>query len=735
MIQQNQYPQLKEGTIIDVSSPNQPIKQFKILELLGMGQEGAVYRAKSFNQGQNQNEVAIKFSTYIKENVMWFYQKIIEYQNKYELPNSSNYAPSNIIRIYDAFQWNNFYVLVMELGQIDLYKYIEQNKNKLTIQQKSSICLQILTSIVFIHSQNLFHRDIKPENYMMVDQQIKLIDFGLIKFFNVDQNRMTLAVGTKLFQAPEIIQGKPDYTMAVDVWAMAFVFYEIIKGTQLLDVKTNQELEEIVKRHISDQNQIYTKIDELQISEEWKHTIKRMLHPDPNQRITAREAQEKLSKNFIMKMAILNQTPVTTNFVKQQLNANNGQSQYQSLQQLITQQINALVMPLQGPSFNNNQQQQKEQSIKLLCNLKEQIIKALNQLENNPIQVLQTNGSDPSQENQKQNQAVFRKDLPPIIASKLNEIKKTMQEIEEKSISSQQEADLDDNFQKIKAEIEILNKITLNFENKQLEYKQVQQTVEILKQKQKMLIQKEILEETQKELQTQIKSINDGQLKRETDNFQLQINKLEQQMITLNYYQDQKAKQQQIINDLEQKLTQLSDLDLEVRKQKDEILDLRIKLQFLDSIKSEKLKNEQYITQLKEDIARLNSYKAQFEQLKLEIQELQQSLQQLSTIEADVKTVKEQLIATKAKLRELPIEKQKLENYNKEIDKLKEETKILDQIQQRNEILNQQIKGFIEQRNLKLEKEEEEKKLQLEKEQLEKDLQKQIIPRATTLRK
>ncbi|CAD8177473.1 unnamed protein product [Paramecium octaurelia] len=736
MIQQNQYQEISEGITIDITTPNQPSRSYKIFEQLGMGQEGAVYRAKQINLGSTQTEVAIKFSAYIKENVMWFYRQIIDYQNKYEKPNSSNYSPSNIIRIYDAFQWNNYYALVMELGQTDLFKYIEQNKNKLTIQNKSSICQQILTSIVFIHSQNLIHRDIKPENYMMVDNQVKLIDFGLIKFYNIDQNRMTLAVGTKLFQAPELIQGKSDYTQAIDVWAMGFVFYEIIKGTQLLEVSTAKDLEELVKKHMSNQTYIYNKIDELQISDEWKQTIKRMLHPDPSQRITAKEAYEKLSKFNIVKFS--NQPPpITANFIKQPVNPNNGQAiQQQSLQQLITQQLNALLYPFQASNFNINQQQQKEQSIKQLHNLKDQIIKTLNQLENNPIQVLSTNGSDSIQENQKQNQAVFKKELPPIIAQKLNEIKKMMQEIEEKSISSQQEADLNENLQKIMSEIEILKKTTQNFENKQLEYQQVQQKVDDLKQIQKILIQKEILEETRKQLQEKVNSNNETYLKKEIESLQVSINKLEQQMITLNYYQDLKAKQEQTINDLKQQTNTLSILESEVGKQKDEILDLKVNLQILDSIRSEKEKNEIYINQLKEEITRLNCYKAEFEQQQLDIQEQKQSLQQLECIEADVQKKREEFLQIKAKLRELPNEKQRLENYNRDIEKLKEEVKSLEQIQQRNDFLNQQIKALIEQKNLKLEKEEEGKKLQQEKYLLEQNGSKQTQPtRYNTTRK
>ncbi|CAD8116117.1 unnamed protein product [Paramecium primaurelia] len=725
MSQQNQFNQIDVGTIISAPSGQYPNRQFKLSKLLGQGSEGNVYEAIPINWGQNQNKVALKFSTFIKDNVRYFYKQIIDYQNTYENYNSSNYQASNIIRIYDFFDYSFYFVLVMEIGDIDLYKYIEQNKITLSIQQKQSICLQILQSIVFLHKQKLVHRDIKPENYLVIDQQVKLIDFGLIKFFNEDEKRMTKSVGTKLFQAPELIEGKSDYTMSVDVWAMAFVFYEIISGSQLIDAKTTTELETQVKFHINNQTNIYNKIDRLMINDEWKLTIKSMLHPDPNYRISANDAQEKLTKqNILMNpkqnpFIIPTQQQIPQNFVKQ--TPLNGQS----IQQIsLIQQLNTLLMHLQQPANIIQFQQQKEQSIKLLSNIKDQIIKVQNQLENNPNFVLSTNSSDSSQETQKQNQQICKKEIPPSIKQKLDQQRKLIQEIEEKSISIQEELDLNENFQKITTELNYLTQITQNFELRDQEYKSTLKKVEDLRQKQKLFMKKEILEQNLKELQDQYKSSTEISLQKDIENNQIKILKLEQQINTISYLQTQKSKQQEKIEQLNQEITILQNLEYEVIKQKDEILELKVKHEYLKLIQNELEKNKQHIDSLKQEIARLQIFQSQSQQQQKQIQELEKEIKQLQDIEADVNKKKQEIIQMKAKLRELPNEREKQATYIQDIEKLKNELKNLETIQNNIESLNQQIKQLNQQKNLKLEMQEEETKLKQEKEQYEKEQKK-----------
>lgn len=77
-----------------------------------------------------------------------------------------------------------------------------------------------------LHDQGVAHRDIKPENVMVTHGTCKLGDFGWAT--RCDQRRMTYC-GTTDYVAPEIVQGL-DYDLAVDLWCIGVLTYELLAG-------------------------------------------------------------------------------------------------------------------------------------------------------------------------------------------------------------------------------------------------------------------------------------------------------------------------------------------------------------------------------------------------------------------------------------------------------------------------------------------------------------------------
>ncbi|CAK70340.1 unnamed protein product (macronuclear) [Paramecium tetraurelia] len=126
----------------------------------------------------------------------------------------------------------------MELGEQDLYTYLEQQQQNLTIESKIKIMIQITQFISYLHSKNLIHRDIKPENFIKVSDQFKLIDFGLTR---KNQGRNTFVL------IPEIVETSQNYTQAVDIWSLGCVYYEILTKSPLIEGKTESQVKNIIK--------------------------------------------------------------------------------------------------------------------------------------------------------------------------------------------------------------------------------------------------------------------------------------------------------------------------------------------------------------------------------------------------------------------------------------------------------------------------------------------------------
>ena len=91
----------------------------------------------------------------------------------------------------------------------DLFQFLEEKGNLPEIEV-AKIFYKILLALDHIHSQGVIHRDLKLENIMIdEDENPKIIDFGLSKDTNLDEKVETNIVGSKIYMAPEILQGLP----------------------------------------------------------------------------------------------------------------------------------------------------------------------------------------------------------------------------------------------------------------------------------------------------------------------------------------------------------------------------------------------------------------------------------------------------------------------------------------------------------------------------------------------
>lgn len=108
----------------------------------------------------------------------------------------------------------------------------------------------ILQILNYLYENNLVHRDIKPENFLYtsndVNAEIKLIDFGLIRFlWGGKKDILKTVAGTANYLAPEILA--KNYHIGCDMWSAGTVLYTMLSGYTPFYGDTEDEIEAMVK--------------------------------------------------------------------------------------------------------------------------------------------------------------------------------------------------------------------------------------------------------------------------------------------------------------------------------------------------------------------------------------------------------------------------------------------------------------------------------------------------------
>ncbi|CAD8090192.1 unnamed protein product [Paramecium sonneborni] len=244
-------------TIQNVSKPD---KQYQFRKIIGEGYEGYVFEAVQINQMKIEKLVALKLIFRKSQNEIDTIDKLMQIQTH-----------NRIIKFFDHFEYEKYYIIVMELGTLDLYRYIQQ-QNFLP-SEKINLCKKISYCIQEFHSLGLIHCDIKPENFQLIDNLFKLCDMGFVRTLNQDiiQN-----IGTPAFQAIEMIQDKVIINNKVDIWSLGCVFYEIFTKQQLFD---GENIKDQIINYGIDQTKILKKIEDIGIDSSVVSLMKQMIHP------------------------------------------------------------------------------------------------------------------------------------------------------------------------------------------------------------------------------------------------------------------------------------------------------------------------------------------------------------------------------------------------------------------------------------------------------------------------
>lgn len=221
------------GAVLVSASPasllERRIGAYRVVELLGTGGMGAVYRAVRADD-QFEQEVAIKVLAASSLLTPSLQQRLVR-----ERQILARLNHPSIARLYDGgmLEDGTPYFVMEYVQGVSLTAYC--NTRHLTLTERLQIFIQVCEAVQAAHQNLIVHRDLKPSNVLVTEGgQVKLLDFGIAKLLSEDDENVALTrTGiqpmTPEYASPEQIQGDA-ITTASDTYQLGVLLYEVLTG-------------------------------------------------------------------------------------------------------------------------------------------------------------------------------------------------------------------------------------------------------------------------------------------------------------------------------------------------------------------------------------------------------------------------------------------------------------------------------------------------------------------------
>ena len=139
----------------------------------------------------------------------------------------------NSVEIYDYFDTEEYFIIVMELCDNTLFKELAKTKSGFDVKEIREILLQLNNVFRIMNEKNIVHRDIKLNNILVkyINEEkskfkVLLSDYGVSNQLNSITKKYKTHAGTQIIMAPEILSGK-DYNNKCDLWSLGVIIYQL----------------------------------------------------------------------------------------------------------------------------------------------------------------------------------------------------------------------------------------------------------------------------------------------------------------------------------------------------------------------------------------------------------------------------------------------------------------------------------------------------------------------------
>jgi serine/threonine-protein kinase len=221
----------------------QQIPGYQLLEKLGQGSMGTVYKARQLSMNRL---VAIKVLHPRLSANPEFLRRLTR-----EAHLAAKLSHNNIIAAIDVGSAGNIHYFVMEYVEGVTIKDELEAAKIYSEHEALEITLQMARAIQHAHKRGLIHRDVKPANIVLTADRVpKLADIGMARETDdraLAQAERGMTIGTPFYMAPEQITGREDIDVRADIYALGATLYHMVTGQPPFP---GNKVDDVLKAHL-----------------------------------------------------------------------------------------------------------------------------------------------------------------------------------------------------------------------------------------------------------------------------------------------------------------------------------------------------------------------------------------------------------------------------------------------------------------------------------------------------
>ena len=272
--------------------------KYRILELIGSGGMGKVYRAAQIDLNR---AVAVKVLSPSLAEDPEFLERF-----RQEAAIIARLSHPNIVNVITIETLRNTFCIIMEFLEGETLQNLVDINGPLPPNKAAVIGGKAADALHHAHEKGVIHRDVKPDNIMILpDESVKVTDFGIARWGESSlKTRTGISMGTPKFMSPEQARGK-NIDRRSDVYSLGLTLYYITTGRPAFDANNAVEIGILQEQPVTPPSSLVS-----EFPSSLENVIQKSLEKEPERRYQSAQEMADALQSFCAEMPEVEQTVI-----------------------------------------------------------------------------------------------------------------------------------------------------------------------------------------------------------------------------------------------------------------------------------------------------------------------------------------------------------------------------------------------------------------------------------------